>query len=362
MSRMVHKMKNDRNVSHYVSNDMKYSYWLVQENHLIRYWKITGIDDGIIHEDNSMKMSWRYDEDYIPSADVIAAMESCGSIDWAVKNKHITDDMALKIRSALKPLESHETTVSDNNMNASIPVNPFITNAPKPDMNHVEQHSMETLEPSWDDMMNREPGESLTEAMNGTGMDKYAYQKGINGERLTAKILEPLIDSDSNEFILHSVPLTDRMNIDHILVNRSGIFIINSKNYNKLTVNRDEIEYENKGIMKPVKETWIQTAARNAETVRGKLMAYGYDARMIPMHILFSIIGDLNMIRNPDIPAGCASIAFMEYRNIPKYIHSMDDERKIQLSSQLMRFIQIDMRRSSLFIMETSCLVHEEEC
>lgn len=43
MSRMVHKMKNDRNVSHYVSNDMKYSYWLVQENHLIRYWKITGI-------------------------------------------------------------------------------------------------------------------------------------------------------------------------------------------------------------------------------------------------------------------------------------------------------------------------------
>ena len=76
----------------------------------------------------------------------------------------------------------------------------------------------------------------------------------------------------------------------------------------------------------------------------------------------FSIIGDLNMIRNPDIPAGCASIAFMEYRNIPKYIHSMDDERKIQLSSQLMRFMQIDMRRSSLFIMETSCLVHEEEC
>ena len=226
MSRMVHKMKNDRNVSHYVSNDMKYSYWLVQENHLIRYWKITGIDDGIIHEDNSMKMSSRYDEDYIPAADVIAAMESCGSIDWAVKNKHITDDMALKIRSALKPLESHETTVSDNNMNASIPVNPFITNAPKPDMNHVEQHSMETLEPSWNDMMNREPGESLTEAMNGTGMDKYAYQKGINGERLTAKILEPLIDSDSHEFILHSVPLTDRMDIDHILVNRSGIFIL----------------------------------------------------------------------------------------------------------------------------------------
>ena len=50
MSHMVHKMKNDRNVSHYVSNDMKYSYWLVQEKHLIRYWKITGIDDGIIHE------------------------------------------------------------------------------------------------------------------------------------------------------------------------------------------------------------------------------------------------------------------------------------------------------------------------
>lgn len=192
--------------------------------------------------------------------------------------------------------------------------------------------------------------EEVKEAMNGTGMDKYAYQKGINGERLTAKILEPLIDSDSHEFILHSVPLTDRMDIDHILVNRSGIFIINSKNYNKLTVNRDEIEYENKGIMKLVKETWIQTAARNAETVRGKLMAYGYDARMIPMHILFSIIGGLNMIRNPDIPAGCASIAFMEYRNIPKYIHSMDDERKIQLSSQLMRFMQIDMRRSSFWL------------
>lgn len=165
MSRMVNKMKNDRNVSHYVSNDMKYSYWLVQEKHLIRYWKITGIDDGIIHEDDSMKMSWRYDEVYIPSADVIAAMESCGSIDWAVKNRYITDGMALKIRSSLKPLESHETMVLDNNnMNASIPVNPFITNAPKPDMNHVEQHSMETLEPSWDDMMNREPGESLTES------------------------------------------------------------------------------------------------------------------------------------------------------------------------------------------------------
>ena len=63
--------------------------------------------------------------------------------------------------------------------------------------------------------------EEVKEAINGTGMDKYAYQKGINGERLTAKILEPLIDSDSNEFILHSVPLTDRMDIDHILVNRS---------------------------------------------------------------------------------------------------------------------------------------------
>lgn len=348
---MARKMLNDNKKERYVSDDEKYSYYPWYGQKKIVYWKILKIDNNIIYEDrNSKTMQWRYDKDYIPSADVIAAMESCGSIDWAVERNNITDGMALKIRSALKPLESHETTVSDNNMNASIPVNPFITNAPKPDMNHVEQHSMETLEPSWDDMMNREPGESLTEAMNGTGMDKYAYQKGINGERLTAKILEPLIDSDSNEFILHSVPLTDRMDIDHILVNRSGIFIINSKNYNKLAVNRDEIEYENNGIMKPVKETWIQTAARNAETVRGKLMAYGYDARMIPMHILFSIIGDLNMIRNPDIPAGCASIAFMEYRNIPKYIHSMYDERKIQLSSQLMRFMQIDMRRSSFWL------------
>lgn len=322
------------------------------------------IVDGVVYEDRSSNtMRWKYGEDYVPSADVLRAMKACGSIEWAVRDKHIPASVAEKILAAAKALEERgdepgadkQAPASPSQAPASasgaagLGRGPVSGREPAP----TTMDAVETLEPQWEDMLSRRPGASLREAMSGVAADKnksYAYQKGIRGEELTASVLEPLVDAESNEFVLHSVPLTGKMDIDHILVDRAGIFIVNSKNYNRLTVNRDKIEYESNGVMKLVTDTWIQTAARNAEIIRGKLMAYGYDARSIPMHILFSVAGDLNVIRTPDVPAGCASIAFMNYKNVPEYVHSIDAERSVQLSPRLMRFMRIDMRRSSFWV------------
>ena len=356
---MPSKMRSASNgKERYVSNDGKYSFYpFYGQTKTIYYWKVLKIAGGVVYEDRSSKtMRWKYGEDYVPSADVLRAMKACGSIDWAVRDKRIPASVAEKILAAAKALEGH---VTEQPANGQAPANPSVTAG----LGHepvsgswlapTTMDAVETLEPQWEDMLSRQPGASLREAMAGCAADKnksYAYQKGIRGEELTASVLEPLVDAESNEFVLHSVPLTDKMDIDHILVDRAGIFIVNSKNYNRLTVNHDQIAYESNGVMKPVTDTWIQTAARNAEIIRGKLMAYGYAARSIPMHILFSVAGDLNVIRNPDVPAGCASIAFMNYKNVPEYVHSIDDKRRVQLSPRLMKFMRLDMRRSSFWV------------
>lgn len=354
---MVSKMRSASNGrERYVSNDGEYSFYpFYGQVKTIYYWKVLKIVDGVVYEDRSSKtMQWKYGEDYVPSADVMRAMKACGSIDWAVRDKHIPASVAEKILAASKALEGHG---AEPDGDEQVPASPSDTAGPGHEpvsgrrLDPTTMDAVETLEPQWDDMLSRQPGASLRESMARGAADKnYAYQKGIRGEELTASVLEPLVDSEANEFVLHSVPLTDKMDIDHILVDRAGIFVINSKNYNRLTVNRDKIEYESNGVMKPVTDTWIQTAARNAEIIRGKLMAYGYAARSIPMHILFSVAGDLNVIRNPDVPAGCASIAFISYKNVPEYVHSIDDERRVQLSPRLMKFMRLDMRRSSFWV------------
>ena len=362
MTRKMRSASNGR--ERYVSNDGKYSFYpFYGETKTIYYWKVLKIVDGVVYEDRSSKtMRWKYGEDYVPSADVLRAMKACGSIEWAVRDKHIPASVAEKILAASKALEEH---VDGPDADKKAPAGPSVTAGPGREsvsgrepvsgrgLAPTTMDAVETLEPQWEDMLSRRPGASLREAMAGVVADKnksYAYKKGIRGEELTASVLEPLADAESNEFVLHSVPLTDKMDIDHILVDRAGIFVVNSKNYNRLTVNRDQIAYESNGVMKPVTDTWIQTAARNAEIIRGKLMAYGYDARSIPMHILFSVAGDLNVIRTPDVPAGCASIAFMNYKNIPEYVRSIDAERSVQLSPRLMRFMRLDMRRSSFWV------------
>ena len=275
---MPSKMRSASNGrERYVSNDGKYSFYpFYGQTKTIYYWKVLKIVDGVVYEDRSSKtMRWKYGEDYVPSADVLRAMKACGSIEWAVRDKHIPASVAEKILAASKALEEHG---DEPDANKQAPANP--RQAPAgPNVTvglgrepvsgsglaPTTMDVVETLEPQWEDMLSRRPGASLREAMAGVAADKnksYAYQKGIRGEELTASVLEPLADAESNEFVLHSVPLTDKMDIDHILVDRAGIFIVNSKNYNRLTVNRDQIAYESNGVMKPVTDTWIQTAAR----------------------------------------------------------------------------------------------------
>lgn len=56
------------------------------------------------------------------------------------------------------------------------------------------------------------------------------YRKGLEGERLVGEVLNKL--SNDNTFIFHDIP-GDRFNVDHIIVSTRGVFVIETKHFDR---------------------------------------------------------------------------------------------------------------------------------
>lgn len=76
-------------------------------------------------------------------------------------------------------------------------------------------------EPDWTDLAAREPGHSIM------GLDGSNFRTGVDGERRTAGVLTPLLYRGWK--ILHSVPIADHRDLDHVLIGPGGVWVINTK-------------------------------------------------------------------------------------------------------------------------------------
>lgn len=56
------------------------------------------------------------------------------------------------------------------------------------------------------------------------------YRKGLEGERLVGEVINKL--SNENTFVFHDIP-GDRFNVDHIIVSTRGVFVIETKHFDR---------------------------------------------------------------------------------------------------------------------------------
>lgn len=78
-------------------------------------------------------------------------------------------------------------------------------------------------------------------------LDKY--RKGLEGERLVGETLNQL--SNESTFVFHDIP-GERFNVDHIIVSTRGIFVIETKHFNR--ENCHEFFYDGSMVYRQLKD------------------------------------------------------------------------------------------------------------
>lgn len=88
-------------------------------------------------------------------------------------------------------------------------------------VDETEQNDVVCLPWEHDDLYYRMPGETISNIKhNGT-----SFSKGVQGERMTAGMLSKL----PTGYVLHSVPMRETKDIDHLYIDANGIYAINTK-------------------------------------------------------------------------------------------------------------------------------------
>jgi hypothetical protein len=100
-----------------------------------------------------------------------------------------------------------------------------------------------------DDLSTNSPGESLRELLDKSGpgliervvsqllrrrTDWDSWRKGLAGERRVGAELNRLTRHGWR--VLHSIPLADKVDVDHLLIGPGGVFSINTKHHHKRAV------------------------------------------------------------------------------------------------------------------------------
>ena len=75
------------------------------------------------------------------------------------------------------------------------------------------------------------------------------YRKGLEGERLVGESLNQL--SNESTYVFHDIP-GERFNVDHIIVSTRGIFVIETKHFNREICN--EFFYDGSMIYRVMKD------------------------------------------------------------------------------------------------------------
>jgi hypothetical protein len=108
-----------------------------------------------------------------------------------------------------------------------------------------------------------------------------AWGRGAEGERLTAKALQPL--EAKGWILLNDLPLAEgsQANIDHVLIGPPGIFVIETKIYKgKGRIERNRLTINGRDKKKDLDEVWRETGAV-AGLLGPDLARLGFDVRPV---------------------------------------------------------------------------------
>lgn len=104
----------------------------------------------------------------------------------------------------------------------------------------------------WQDLAGNRPGQLIEDQQD------PSYRAGVAGEQRTAGVLAGL--ERSGYRVLHSVPLSSRKDIDHLVIGPSGIWAINTKaSTYDVTTTRDGAVYAD-----GYRQKWIDSITRDA--------------------------------------------------------------------------------------------------
>lgn len=329
---------------------------------VVIYWPVVSIDGKLVVEDESGKITWHYKTTPVDDLEgkLAEAVEACGSIEFLQSrgvslqsgdsprdNKGaVSDAVAGELRDAAtepvmttQPTEpSPETRQESTVINTS--ETPTQTPATQPSPTTRQQGLL--LDVPWQDMASNKPGESIS------GLTGPSFEAGRAGEEATARQLDAIISAitvgtGTKAFALHSLPLTDRMDVDHVFTFRGGVLLVNSKNCKPMVIRNDSVKYADTGEL--VRGTWLQTAHRNVDALRGKLasMGYGTIAGLLPIRPVFAMWGEFTVVGNP-------SADFVAGNVLSEYVRNFDSNRIATLSDGLISALESDMRRSTFWL------------
>lgn len=106
----------------------------------------------------------------------------------------------------------------------------------------------------WQDLSGNRPGQLIE------GLDDASYKAGVAGEQRTAGVLAGL--EREGYRVLHSVPLSPRKDIDHLVIGPTGIHAINTKASSyEVTATADSVTSDG------YRQKWIGSLTRDAGLV-----------------------------------------------------------------------------------------------
>lgn len=142
--------------------------------------------------------------------------------------------------------------------------------APSPGPVEVSEAEMDSMfsDPSpaslqlpYQDHALRTPGASIE------NQEGDSYRNGVIGEQRTAGVLAPLHHQGYRT--LHSIPLTERKDIDHLVIGPTGIHVLNTKSITyRATVSGDDIKVDG------YRQTWVSSTEQSAYLASQKLTAF----------------------------------------------------------------------------------------
>lgn len=132
----------------------------------------------------------------------------------------------------------------------------------------------------WDDLAASRPGQRIE------NRDDASYRAGVAGEQRTAGVLASL--EREGYRVLHSVPLSSRKDIDHLVIGPNGIWAINTKTSSYEVVAKANGAVYSDGY----RQKWIESLARDAG-LAGEYLARAarMDLAVQPLVAVWSTIG-----------------------------------------------------------------------
>lgn len=135
---------------------------------------------------------------------------------------------------------------------------------------------------AWEDLARNRPGMLIED------LDDASYRAGVAGEQRTAGVLAGL-ERDGYK-VLHSIPLSPRKDIDHLVIGPTGIHAVNTKTSTYAVTAKDGAAYAD-----GYKQTWLESLARDANLAADYLSrAARMDLQVQPLVAAWSTVSVLS--------------------------------------------------------------------